>query len=192
MEHRPSEITLGGASGERDSGVPHVRGVSGTRHPTDARFFGWVHFAFGILGLLLSVAVLAGIARPVDSEWSARILFGTIQAHSGFWIGLNGIIWGGATILGGYGVARGETYGWWLLLLFHIQNLPTMLVNFTDAPGAASIWVAVSVVVLAWLLWRIRLFHPFGRKPVGSKLPVADSVGQDAPPMPSAREDKME
>jgi len=135
------------------------------RPPWDARVIGWAHVAFGILGLLLAIIALAGIAHPSESGWKPwrpLILFGTLEIHSISWQGVRGLLLGIAMMLGGYGLARGRRYGWWLILACNLESLPMLLVNLTTTPCVTPVWLVFYLLVLGWLLGRIRLYRPFG------------------------------
>ena len=52
--------------------------------------------------------------------------------------------------------------------------------------------IVLNLAFLAWLVYRVGFFHPFGHRLPCREAPVKDSMGEDAPPVPTAREDKME
>ena len=142
-----------------------TRNVAKARPPWDARLVGWAHVAFGILGLLLWTAVLTGFAQPGPSEWRSLYLFGMLEVRSVLWSGVIGVPLSAASVLEGYGLARGRRYGWWLALALNLNVLPTLWVNLTAPPRVAPIWLAFYLLVLGWLLWRVRLYRPFGSGP---------------------------
>ena len=135
------------------------------RMPRDTQLVGSLCIAFGLALFLSGLAILTGIARLPDWTYTLLTLFGTVQLTSAFWQGINLLLHGCGFGLGGYGLTKGQAYGWWVVLLVLFNGIPTCIVNIDGWGYKAFVWLGLVLVLLAWLLARARWYHPLGRKP---------------------------
>ena len=155
-------------SGRRDgaAGSPQADGksVRPSRAPLDGRLVGWLHIGYGIYIAMLGLVLITGIGRPGMGEWRVLGPFGVVefewpwQSHG--WAILSGVLLG----LGGWGLVRWHRCGWWLLVVLHLERLPTLWVNTTARPALASTYLVFSLGALVWLVWRARVIRPFSRR----------------------------
>lgn len=132
--------------------------------PKDVAFLGRLCFVLGGLGALAGLVMVGVIAhdpsRPLDLR-PLFVCFGIVSVKSPPWMGLYFLISGCVLIATGYGLRKVHPVGWWLLL---IQILDGMIHGMVRARSAG--WLAFGLCVrgllVAWLIWRVRLYHPFG------------------------------
>jgi len=141
----------------------HVQPNLPSRVPLDGRFVGWGHLVFGIGLCVTGVLLLTGLVQPVRGEWRVLGPFGVFELQTTPWQAGYAVFSSMLLAAGGWGLAKGRGYGWWLLAVAHIDRLPTVLVNLPVRPALATAYLAFSLVALVWLTWRRRVFRPFGK-----------------------------
>ena len=158
--------------------------------PRDVVVIGWLNLVGGILGFVAAGFVLGGVTK-VKGSWDTFVFFGLVHVTSEVGVALRYLIAGAACVVAGAGLLRGRWWGWWMMVILMVEGISLTLIR-PSVVWIPAFAIGINGAFLAWLAFRARLFHPFGRRSFARKLPVADAGGQDAPRVPSAGEDKME
>lgn len=135
------------------------------KRPWDVRVVGWLYIVGGLGSFVLGVLVMIGIVTSPYSERGMLTVFGMIRIRSGFGLGLNHLVRGLAGAAAGYGLIKRHSLGWWISLIMLLEG--AVLVGVV-APlyswGSVLFRLGVIGLTLAWLVFRARLYHPFGGK----------------------------
>lgn len=126
--------------------------------PLDARIVGW---SWVLLALVPLVAGLSYLMDPCDTLVVPQyVLFGVVAVRSQMWAGVYWLITAGLSVVGGYGLTRLRSYGWWLLVV----DLFNAGLNAARTPAQVRLLGAVLMVAyLGWAIFRASLYKPFTR-----------------------------
>ena len=70
------------------------------------------------------------------------------------------LLWG----VSGYLLLRGNVFGWWLSVVLFVESGPRFVWFLIEDgwTGSLIVEVVLSLILLGWLVFRIKLFQPFG------------------------------
>ena len=133
--------------------------------PRDVKFVGWLHLVTGVLLLPMGVLGMVGVLDSVYANQSAPTLLGLARLTSGLWFGVNHLVMGFLSAVAGYGLLKRHPLGWWLLLVVLLYGVVNMTVGGRFLWWNVFFWLGVvlTALTMAWLIFRARLYHPFGK-----------------------------
>ncbi|HUS45523.1 MAG TPA: hypothetical protein VM219_05775 [Phycisphaerae bacterium] len=138
--------------------------VRSTPHkmPWDVVALGWISYVSGVVCVLGGILFLA-LGRGEPSGWEKWTLFGTVHVTGRIGFGVWLLIYGILFLIEGWGLLRGRSWAWWLMLGEQVEyavsgfSHPSLLWSVSAA-------IVINALVFGWLLFRAKLFRPFGRR----------------------------
>lgn len=130
----------------------------GRKMPLDTRIIGWLVFIDALVHLFFALLLLSGFGY-FPSPGSRAALFGTVFLVSEIPSGVYSFCLGIVGALAAYGIIKRLTFGWWLTLIYLINNIFDLLPKFSVHWVSISIWICISLGIVAWLICRRRLYN---------------------------------
>jgi len=146
--------------------LPDLRSLdSHGKPPWDVKLMGWLHLVTGALLLPTGVLGMVGVLDSVYANQSTPTLLGLARLTSGFWFGVNHLVMGFLSAVAGYGLLKRHPLGWWLVLAMLLHGVVNMIAGGRYYWWNVLFWlgVVVTALTIAWLIFRARLYHPFGK-----------------------------
>ncbi len=172
----------------RSEAVARPQRCERVRLPRDVQIIGALTLIAGILGIIGAVSILL---RPGRIAWDKFVFFGALHVSSDMEACLYYAILSALLVLTGAGLLQVRWWAWWLEMLVTVESLTGVFVR-PEKVWNIPVAIVLNLAFLAWLVYRVGFFHPFGHRPPCREVPVKDSIGEDAPPVPTAKENKME
>lgn len=126
--------------------------------PWDAKLMGIFSFFSAAIMIWSGLPRVLGLFNP-DEQYLA--MFGILRLTSSFSIGTCFLLHAGVVCVSGYGLLKGRAFGWWLLMYMSVSHLPDTI---RSIHGGVSqmLTIVLASLWIAWALFRIRLYDPFG------------------------------
>lgn len=133
--------------------------------PGDVKFVGWLHIVAGVGSLPIGVLIMAGVLDPFYADRGVFRLFGMVHLTSGFCLGLDCLVMGLLSAVTGYGLLKRHPLGWWLLLVTLLHGVANSIADERFHGPNVIVWPGLTIIglMIAWLIFRARLYHPFGK-----------------------------
>jgi len=131
--------------------------------PWDVVALGWISCVLGSLSVVLGGILFLALGRGEPSSWEKWILFGTVHVTGRIGFGVWNLIYGILFLIEGWGLLRGRRWAWWLVLGMCVEYAISVFSHpalLWSVPAA----IVINVLFFAWLLFRAKLFRPFGRR----------------------------
>ncbi len=127
--------------------------------PLDVRIVAWLCFIGGFMGLGV-VLLLATGSMHFAADYTRPIVFGAFSIASDLSSGIHALVTGIASLVCGYGIMKGLKFGWWLTLIYSINNIgdSVLLLLSYEHDNPAIIGMCISLALIIWLVYRRRLF----------------------------------
>ena len=132
--------------------------------PWDVKIVAGLDIFNAVGALLFAEAFLARKASIADFPgWVPLILFGTVQVTSDFWFGILSVVYVCLNGITAYGLLKRWRLGWWGQLLLTLDGITICIGNARYTPIRSYFWIVVNVLLLFWLIYRMKMYRPFGR-----------------------------
>ena len=134
-----------------------VKFDSRRRMPLDARIIGYCVVFGASISVLLGISLACGVSRISKPE-VRLVALGLFRLTSQLSFGLYFLLLGFAYVVYGYGIARGYRFAWWLGLVTCSYTLCDFVLVASAYPSASTLGICMHSVMIAWLVFRRRLY----------------------------------
>lgn len=137
------------------------RQTKGQRAPWDVWVVGSLCFVGAALYILGGLPRIFMSSCPHEVERNYVTLFGILSPSSPFWIGICYLVHAVFEVAEGYGLVRGRSYGWWLMIIGLFDRVALTIVQFPSSAYWGLLRLLLICVLLGWAIFRIRFYRPF-------------------------------
>jgi hypothetical protein len=127
--------------------------------PLDVKIVAWFFIIVGIIGILLDVLLIIGIAKSASGS-PRKVFFGAFNLISGTSNGMYFLMIGTMNFITGYILKKGSKIGWWLAFAGSINGISdSILLGFLEYKNSATTGIFINLSIIIWLLYRRKIYN---------------------------------